>query len=536
MEKSTGFFKALADWLKRFGMQPKCCKVLYSKLKIMNKRMRIVKNKGYKKKKPVILYDATLLANNYSRYGSDRTGVFFTAYQTFLRLAETKKLTLMLYSNENKRDDVCKAVMESGYDNLVVLSGDEPVKYPIDIYLSPFHVPPKCIMEDLNISRYMILYDIAPLLLPDIESPNQGWFHQLTNSLNSRDRYFAISECTKKDFLRYYPIIKEEHISVSYLGADEIFKRCNDKTRIDKVKDKYHVPVDMPYVVTLCTLQPRKNLIHSVRCFFQFLKENNIKNLYLVMIGGHWDEFVGKLDQEIKDWKYYSKYIIKAGYVDDEDVSILLSDAMFTVYASFYEGFGLPILEAMQCGCPVIASNTSSMPEVLGDCGILVDPQDPVALRKAYKRYYYDKEWRDKCRINGLNRSRLFGWDNFANEIIETICKTWGLKEDDEKNTYREEKNKEDELYAMKLGARVEDYKALKQIEMYITQRKQESLSRLYQLITLLESELNIKESGEMLSIEEAVCSLEFYKILLDVENGKRTLQNELKKAQQLMK
>lgn len=116
-------------------------------------------------------------------------------------------------------------------------------------------------------------------------------------------------------------------------------------------------------------------------------QENEIDDLFFVLSGDAHDHFAGTIEKEFNGVGKYADRIIKTGYIDDEDLAALYSNAEFFVYPSLYEGFGLPPLEAMQCGTPVITSNTSSLPEVVGDAGILVDPQSEVELVDAMKNF-----------------------------------------------------------------------------------------------------------------------------------------------------
>lgn len=137
--------------------------------------------------------------------------------------------------------------------------------------------------------------------------------------------------------------------------------------------------------------------------------------------GGHWDEFIGKLEAQIDGLGNYKDKIIRAGYIDDADLAALYSGAEWFVYTSQYEGFGLPPLEAMQCGCPVITSNNSSLPEVVGDAGIMIDWDSDDQHIAAYENYYNNPKLREDMRARGLARAKQFSWDKTADLIINTI-------------------------------------------------------------------------------------------------------------------
>ena len=373
----------------------------------------------------VLAYDGTLLANMYSRKNSDRTGVYFVVYNVFLQLMRQEQFDVVVYSEVDRKELVGRAVADCGYPNIPVISEADRPSVHINAFLASFAPPPSFIADDPSVAKYMILYDVTPLALPDIEAPNQEWFHLLESSLNHEDHYFVISKYTKKDFLRFYPAIDPQKVTVSYLAASDNFYHCTNAEKINSVKQKYGIPSDAPYVFSLCTLQPRKNLVHAVKCFVDFVEQNQIDDLYFVLGGGHWEEFIQILDNEIESFGRRKAQIIKTGYVDDEDLAPLYSGAMFTVYVSLYEGFGLPVLEAMQCGCPVITSDVTSTPEVIGDAGITVDPRDPVALRRAYQRYYEDARFRNACSTRSLERAKTFSWEKCPGIIVDTIAQTW---------------------------------------------------------------------------------------------------------------
>ena len=128
-----------------------------------------------------------------------------------------------------------------------------------------------------------------------------------------------------------------------------------------------------------------------------------------------------KLEESIKEYTDYRNKIIITGYIADEDLAPLYSAAIFFVYPTIYEGFGLPPLEAMQCGCPVITSNNSSLPEVCGDSAILIDCYNDNQLQGAYFELYTNKEKRLNLSKKGLERCKLFNWEKTATFIGDTI-------------------------------------------------------------------------------------------------------------------
>lgn len=212
-----------------------------------------------------------------------------------------------------------------------------------------------------------------------------------------------------------------DDISVIPLATSENFYHEKDVKKIEKIRKKYNIPTGKKYVFSLCTLEPRKNLIRAVKTFIEFIKKNKINDMVFVLGGAHWDEFIVKLESEIKDLGKYKDKIIRAGYIDDKDLAALYSGATFFVYTSQYEGFGLPPLEAMACATPVITSNNSSIPEVVGDAAIMIDFDSDEQHIAAYEKYYFDEKYRKSMINKGLKQYKKFSWKKTADVITNTI-------------------------------------------------------------------------------------------------------------------
>ena len=292
-------------------------------------------------------------------------------------------------------------------------------------YLSILCKPHAFLLKNIpNVTKFTILHDAVHALFPQW-SPgmNNGkyWFAQLIKTLNGNDFYFTVSQNTKKDFLKLVPSMNSNHIFVNYIAADpKKFYPCNDEKKILNTLNKYKIP-SQNYILSLCTLDYRKNILFAVKNFIAFIKKNKIDNLYLVLAGGQRDDFMEKLEESFKEFTDYRNKIIITGYIADEDLAPLYSAAIFFVYPTIYEGFGLPPLEAMQCGCPVITSNNSSLPEVCGDSAILIDCYNDNQLQGAYFELYTNKEKRLNLSKKGLERCKLFNWEKTATFIGDTI-------------------------------------------------------------------------------------------------------------------
>lgn len=270
--------------------------------------------------------------------------------------------------------------------------------------------------------RYLVLHDAIPLILPKLSEDfeeRKGWFFEVADGINDKDSYFTVSEHSKNDYLKFFPQLRAEQITVTHLAAAENFYHETDKNKVDEARRKYNIPDGKKYVFSLCTLEPRKNLIRALKTFVQFVQKNNIEDLVFVLGGSAWKAFLPMLEAELGEIP--QGLVIKAGYIDDKDLAALYSGAEWFVYTSQYEGFGLPPLEAMQCGCPVITANNSSLPEVVGNSGIMIDWDSDEQHIAAYENYYFDDELRRNNAKAGIERAKLFSWDKCADIMIEKM-------------------------------------------------------------------------------------------------------------------
>lgn len=421
-------------------------------------------------KKINLLFDAAILAENDFK-NAKRSGIFFTALNILKEFSKNENLNISIYCPNKKISaklvqTLKKYFPDNNFDNmfLKMLSPLDllhskltcqykekksfPVKLQlifasalkktfktsinyeelfknIDIYFSPVDLIPEEIKPIKRIKKYTILYDITPILYPEyfsIENKKDYWFTNLAKSLNSEDYYFTISEYTRKDFLEHFPQLDPAKVIPTLLACSDNFKPEKEKTK--DVLKKYKLPTDKKYIFSLCTLEPRKNLIRAVKCFIEFVNKNDIKDMVYILGGGSWDGFIEKMENEIPDFEKYKHLILRAGYIDDEDLAPLYSGAEWFVYTSEYEGFGLPPLEAMSCECPVITSNNSSLPEVVGNCGIMIDFDSDEQHIKAYEDYYYNYNFRKENAIKGFKRAKTFSWKKCADTMIKKFFET----------------------------------------------------------------------------------------------------------------
>jgi len=400
-------------------------------------------NKSEKGNQINVLFDATVIANAlYKNEG--RTGIFFVAFNILSEMLQRNELHISLYCEKSSEDDLKEALknyFSNNYDisiitdKLIVNTSIKNVKKVlsgIDVYFSPLFRIPSRIRQFEHISRFTVLYDAILLAFPEYFPLKQDWLLDMIDEITNEDYYFAISENTKKDFIKYVPQIDPEKINVAYLAASDNFHPCEDLRNGDTaILEKYHLPLDKKYIFSLCTIEPRKNLIFSVKCFISFIKKNQIDNLYFFLGGSQWDAFVKELELAVDHFKEYKDKVIKVGYIDDSDLSYFYSGSEFFVYPSLYEGFGLPVLEAMQCGVPVITSNTSSLPEVIGDAGMIINPRSEGEFIDAMEKLYFNSKFRNELSKKGIERAKSFNWANTVDIMVNELIKVVSKKNDE---------------------------------------------------------------------------------------------------------
>lgn len=229
------------------------------------------------------------------------------------------------------------------------------------------------------------------------------------------DLIIVPSELCKEDAVRYLGV-ERGRIVVIPEGVDGRFQPFGDSGRVETVRQKYGIPPE--YILFVGALQPRKNIPTLLQAFALLLAEKPSRELTLVIAGGGgWKQ--QEIFNTIRSLRI-EDHICFPGYIDDEDLPDLYRGAQLFVFPSLYEGFGLPILEAMGCGVPVIASHTSAMPEVAGEAALLVDPMDANALAEAMASVLDDRALRDELRRRGMDRVRHFSWEAVARKTLKS--------------------------------------------------------------------------------------------------------------------
>jgi glycosyltransferase involved in cell wall biosynthesis len=321
-----------------------------------------------------------------------------------------------LYSTRASRSEIL-------LDKLKQLVGH---RKKVDLYHSPYFPIPDEIKRIPRIARFQTVHDLIPVLLPQyFTTDGVKSVTSMLKRLDEDDNIICVSESTKNDLCNYAKAIDPQKVFVIHSAASASFYPCMDEALHAAIRAKYAIPEGSRYILSVCTLEPRKNVDQTIRSFVRLVKEQHINDLCLVLTGTKgWD--YDRIFAEIDNAAEVMDRIILTGFVPDKDLSPLYSGALAFVYPSLYEGFGLPPLEAMQCGTPVITSNTSSLPEVVGDAGIMVDPTDGEALCQAMLTVYHDEGLRRLMAEKSLKRAKLFDWEKCVKETIELYKMTTG--------------------------------------------------------------------------------------------------------------
>jgi len=290
-------------------------------------------------------------------------------------------------------------------------------------YFSPAFYFPNYIENNSALEKIIILYDVIPFVIKRYNIAARGWLNEICDKINAGDTAFIISDCSKKDFQKFAgpERLNDENCYVTPLAASDNFYQETDEAKLAKVREKYRIPAGKKYILSLCTVEPRKNLKFAVRNFIKFLRETGADDIVFALGGGHWDDFIEEMEAELANLGKYRDKVIRLGYVDDKDMAALYSGALCFIYPSLYEGFGLPPLEAMQCGTPVITSNVSSLPEVVGNAALTINPESDVECVDALTKIYNNAALRRELTAKGLERAAQFSWAKTADTMLAVM-------------------------------------------------------------------------------------------------------------------
>ncbi len=281
-----------------------------------------------------------------------------------------------------------------------------------DVLFVPAHVLP--LMHPRR--SVVTVHDLGYLYYPQAHTRWARYYLRRSTSYNARAaaHLIADSQATKRDLVERCQV-SDGKITVVYPGYDPQFAPIRDHARLAAIRERY--PIPGPYAIYVGTLQPRKNLARLLEAFAILVQQ--IEHIHLVIAGKrgwlHKPLFARVQELGLDERVHFT------GYVPQDDLPALISGARVFVLPSLYEGFGLPVLEAMACGTPVICSNVSSLPEVTGDAAILVNPHNTVQLAEALGQLLADEQLRNKLANRGLLRASQFSWEKCAQETLRVL-------------------------------------------------------------------------------------------------------------------
>jgi glycosyltransferase involved in cell wall biosynthesis len=261
------------------------------------------------------------------------------------------------------------------------------------------------------------IHDLGYLAYPQAHTRLSRLYLHLSTwfSTRSASRVIAISQATKRDLIKHYKVPARK-ISVIYHGRDAIFQPVLDESAIEVVAARYGVT--RPYCLHVGTLQPRKNLGVLIEAWG--ILRDRLAQPPMLLLAGKRGWLYDSLFEQVKN-AGLGDLIRFADYVERDDLPALYSGALALTFPSLYEGFGLPPLEAMSCGTPVITSNTTSLPEVVDDAGILLEPTDALAWADAVQHLAQDAGAREHLARRGLAQAAQFTWERCAQETWDVL-------------------------------------------------------------------------------------------------------------------
>lgn len=290
-----------------------------------------------------------------------------------------------------------------------------------DVFFTPTHYLPRFCPS--SIKKVVTIFDLSYLHFPEMF--NKDDLYKLKNwtkySVEEADHIITISQSTKKDLIKNYQIDKGSITVLSPGYDDKIFYQIKNIDKISEIKTKYGISGD--YIIYAGTIQPRKNLVRLIEAFSRLHPEGVQLNLVIVgkaaglgKQGWMYEEILNKpkslgIDDRVKF----------TGFVPTSDLPYLISGSIAAVQPSLYEGFGITLVEAMACGTPVLSSNVSSLPEVVGKAGLLFNPLKVDQIEVAIRTVLADKKLRIKLSKLGLAQAKKFSWKKIAKGVVKVL-------------------------------------------------------------------------------------------------------------------
>lgn len=333
-----------------------------------------------------------------------------------------KGLQFVLFHNhscDTKHIPQSKAIVEKQCE---VKKGDrfylwEQMKIPLEmtrVKLDLYHAPANTAPFFQPAPTVITVHDTLLMELDEDETKGYLFYyrHFMPFAIKRAKRIITISEYSKKEIMKRYKV-REEKIKVIYNGISRDFRILSDKSLIESAKNHFNIKGE--YIFALGARAPRKNT-HMVLRAFKSLRKRLKRDIKLVLAGMQKDA-LGECEKEVKDMGLGNE-VVTLGFISKNDLVSLYNGAELFLYLSLYEGFGFPALEALACGCPVIGSNRTSIPELLNDRDFVVDPTNEDAIVEASLLFLKNKEFRNNKINIGVKRAKQFDWELSAKKVI----------------------------------------------------------------------------------------------------------------------
>lgn len=323
----------------------------------------------------------------------------------------TKREAIERFSNRWPNFTVKQTLPHTPLVRIPLTLSRELRRHPVDVLHVQYTAPPLAPCPVVT-----TIHDLAFEHLPETFNRRSWMQLRLTvrRTAKKAAQIITVSEYSRQDISDTYKL-PSERITVTPEAASEKFFPVTDRTELETIRKIYGIERD--YIFSLCSIQPRKNLIRLIEAYSLLRSSADMKLPQLVLAGKRaW------LDSETiraAERESVAGDIVFTGYVAEEHLNALYGGATCFVYPSYFEGFGLPILEAMQCGAPVIAGNRTSIPEVAGEAALLFDPFDTNSLVAALQRLLNDPAYRASLSANGLERASAFSWKTTARLTLQ---------------------------------------------------------------------------------------------------------------------
>lgn len=331
-----------------------------------------------------------------------------------------QKNNYILYSNKppeapllNLPDNVSWKIMPFIRGWTMMRLSLEMMIHPPDVLFVPAHTLPPYLPK----KSVVMIHDLGFIHNPELYPTRQIIYHKLVTKFDAKyaTHILAPTEYTKQDIIKTLGADPEK-VTTVWHGYDQNLyqpKPLKDHPSIQHT----------PYIFYIGRLETKKNIVNLIKAF-QILREKDPSSSLKLILAGKPSHGYDKIQESINNLSLaLQKDIIQLGYLPEEEVSIYMSNAELFAFPTSFEGFGMPIIQAMACGCPVVASNNTCIPEITGDAAVLINPENPEDIADGMQKIIANKSFRDELKHKGLKQASKFSWDLAAKQTLEVLEK-----------------------------------------------------------------------------------------------------------------